>query len=311
MALDSGLQVDAIYTDFSKAFDNHVILLAKLEALGITGPLLRWMGSYLTGRTQRVNIKGTYSSLFAVTSGVPQGSHLGSLLFNIFVNHIGPGIIKSKFLRFADDFKLYRAIESLNDALLLQGDLTRVAEWCALNRMELNAPKCRVLTVTRRKTGVVFRYSINNEALDSVQSIRDVGVVIDKSLSFTEPYSGVISRALKMLGYSSKTAANFTNPWALTVLYTALVRPHLEYASPIWSPGARTHVNRLEAVQRRFLRFAAFRLGMGMNRSDHDYTNITIKLNIPSLETRRAVADLLLLYKVLNYIVDFPGCLRP
>ena len=177
--------------------------------------------------------------------------------------------------------------------------------------MELIAPKCHVLTVTRRKTGVVFRYSINNEALDSVQSIRDLGVVIDKSLFFTEHYSGVITRASKMLGYIKRTATNFSNPRALTVLYTALVRPHLEYASPIWSPGARTHVNRAGAVQRRFLRFAAFRLGMGMNISDHDYTKITIKLNIPSLETQRTVADLLLLlYKVLNYIVDSPGLLE-
>ena len=176
--------------------------------------------------------------------------------------------------------------------------------------MELNAPKCRVRTVTGRKTGVVFRYSINNKALDSVQSIRDLGVVIDKSLSFTEHYSGVISRASKMLGYIKRTAANFFNPRALTVLYTALVRPHLEYASPIWSPGARTHVNSLKAVQRRFLRFAAFRLGVGRNRSDHEYTNITIKLDVPSLETRRIVADLLLLYKVLNYIVDSPGLLE-
>ena len=129
-ALDSGLQVDAIYRDFSKAFDrmNHVILLAKLQALSITGPLLRWMGSYLTGRTQRVNIKDTYSGLFAVTSDVPQKSHLGPLLFKIFVNDIGAGIINSKFLLFAHDLKLYRAIESPNDALLLQGDLTHVAE---------------------------------------------------------------------------------------------------------------------------------------------------------------------------------------
>ena len=312
MTLDSGLQVDAIYTDFSKAFDrvNHVILLAKLEALGITGPLIRWTRSYFTGRTQRVNIKGTYSGLFAVTSGVSQGSHLGRLLFIIFVNDIGAGIINSKFLLFADDHKLYRAIESLNDAFLLQGNLTRVAEWCALNRMELTAPKCRVLTVTRRKTGVVFRYSINNEALDSVQSIRDLGGVINKSVSFTEHYSGIISTASKMLGYIKKTAANFSDPRALTVLYTALVRPHLEYASPILSPGARPHVNRLEAVQRRFLQFAAFRLGMGINRSDHDYTNITMNLNIPSLETRQTVADLLLLYKVLNYILDSPGLLE-
>ena len=84
--------------------------------------------------------------------------------------------------------------------------------------MEPNAPKCRVLTVTRRKTGVIFRYSINNEALDSVQSIRDLGVVVDKSLSFTEHYSGIISGASKMLGCIKRTAANFSNPRALAVL---------------------------------------------------------------------------------------------
>ena len=278
MALESGSQVDVIYTDFSKAFDrvNHIILLAKLEALGITGSLLRWMDSYLTSRTQRVKTKGTYSSLIAVTSGVPQGSHLGPLLFfNVFVNDIGAGIINSKFLLLADNLKPYRTIESLNDALQLQGDLTRVAEWCALNRMELNAPKCRVLTVTRHKTGVVYRYSINNEALDSAQSIRDLGGVIDRSLSFTEHYCCVINRASKMRRYIKRTAANFPDPRALTALYTALVRPHLEYASPIWSPSTCKHVDGLEAVQRRFPRFVAFRLNMVMSKFDHDDTNIT------------------------------------
>ena len=77
-----------------------------------------------------------------------------------------------------------------------------------------------------------------------MQSIRDLGVVIDKSLSFTEHYSGVIIRASKMLGYIKRTAVNFSNSRALAILSTALVRPHLEYASPVWSPGARMHVNR-------------------------------------------------------------------
>ena len=185
------------------------------------------------------------------------------MLSNIFINDIRADIIHSEFLLFADDIKLYRTIESPHNALLLQWDLTHVAEWCALNRMKLNALKCRMLTITRRKTGAVYRYSINNEALYSVQSIRDLGVVIHRSPSFTEHYSCVMSRASKMLGYIERTAANFSDPRALTALYTALVRPHLDYASPIWSQGARTHVDRLEAVQRRFLRFEAFRLGWG------------------------------------------------
>ena len=151
MALDSGLQVDAIYTDFSKAIDrvNHVILLAKLKTLGITGPLLRWMESYLTGRTPRVEIKGTCYNL-------------------------------------------------------------------------LDAPKCRILTVTRRKAGVVYRYSINNEALDLMQSFRDLGVVIDRPLSFTKHYSCIMSRASKMLGYAKPI---FPIPGPLPRLHRSVQAP--------------------------------------------------------------------------------------
>ncbi|XP_045450173.1 uncharacterized protein LOC123658926 [Melitaea cinxia] len=124
-------QVDSIYTDFSKAFDrvNHSILTHKLARYGVHGNLLRWVESYLSRRTQLVALKGELSSVFTVPSGVPQGSHLGPLFFNIFVNDLTL-CLKSPCLLYADDLKIYQTITCINDAMKLQGDLDTIARWC-------------------------------------------------------------------------------------------------------------------------------------------------------------------------------------
>uniref|UniRef100_A0A0K8SGB4 Reverse transcriptase domain-containing protein n=1 Tax=Lygus hesperus TaxID=30085 RepID=A0A0K8SGB4_LYGHE len=101
------LQVDVISTDYSKAFDKlshrHVLLL--LESLGIHGAFLRWLTSYLTGRQLRVRIKNTFSRPFVASSGVPQGSHIGPLIFLIMINGVSKLSTDVKFLIFADDLK--------------------------------------------------------------------------------------------------------------------------------------------------------------------------------------------------------------
>jgi len=105
-AVDCGEAIDVIYLDFQKAFDKvpHVRLLKKLEAHGITGSLLNWIGEWLNGRLQRVVLNGNTSMLFYVISGVPQGSVLGPLLFLIFIYDIDNDIV-NKILKFADDTK--------------------------------------------------------------------------------------------------------------------------------------------------------------------------------------------------------------
>ena len=137
-SLDQGSQVDVIYLDYRKAFDqvSHQILIEKLKFYGICDPLLTWFRSYLEGRRQIVAIGSTISNEFNVCSGVPQGSHLGPILFLIFINDLSVVFKTSHFLFFADDLKVYHRIKSVNDCRLLQEDIKNITFWCLDNKME-------------------------------------------------------------------------------------------------------------------------------------------------------------------------------
>lgn len=106
--------------------------------------------------------------------------------------------------------------------------------------------------------------------------------------------------ARKILGFIKRFSRDFRNPVTLRVLYTSLVRAHLKYATVIWSPYHREHVNSLESVQRRFLRFASFKLGSPMSRFDHEYSHLMRRLGLLSLKERRLVADSAFLFNILK-----------
>ena len=125
-----GKQVDAIVMDFSKAFDKvaHNRLLHKLNRYGIQGKAADWIKVFLSGRSQQVVLDGESSTEVPVTSGVPQGSVLGHVLFLIFINDIPTGIT-SKLRLFADDTIIYRQITSQADSEELQKDLRQLEKW--------------------------------------------------------------------------------------------------------------------------------------------------------------------------------------
>ena len=125
-------QIDAILLDFSKAFDkvDHRALLLKLEHLGIRHNLLKWIESFLIGRSQKVLVEGMASSPRPVRSGVPQGTVLGPLFFLIYINDISKGLSEgTKIKLFADDSLLYRTIKTSNDSAILQKDLDHLQLW--------------------------------------------------------------------------------------------------------------------------------------------------------------------------------------
>ncbi|CAM5097898.1 unnamed protein product [Natator depressus] len=144
--LDKGNAVDLIYLDFSKASDTvpHGELLVKLDKMGINRKIERWIRNWLKGRLQRVLLKGKLSRRREVTSGVPQGSVLGPILFNLFITDLGTKS-GSALIKFADDTKLGGIANLEKDRNILQEDLDDLVNWSNSNRMKFNSEKCKVM----------------------------------------------------------------------------------------------------------------------------------------------------------------------
>ena len=146
--MDKGNQVETLYTDFSKAFDRVDIplLLFKLSKIGFDPRLLKWIQSYLTDRTQKVRFKSSLSSVVNVTSGVPQGSHLGPLLFILFVNDVEHVLKVLNVLIYADDMKLLLEIRRDSDLELFQRKVDSFHTWCMKSLLKLNVKKCNSIS---------------------------------------------------------------------------------------------------------------------------------------------------------------------
>lgn len=179
-AFSQKLQTDVIYTDFSKAFDtvNHNLLIHKLDLIGFPTRLLMWISSYLSGRTQRVKFRSKVSYEVNVTSGVPQGSHLGPILFVLYLNDLPSCIHSSRILMYADDVKLFFSHASISDSTILQDDFTRLVHWCDANNMSLNLMKCKTMSFSRI-TSSRTRYFIRDYELEKVTSFKNLDIIFD------------------------------------------------------------------------------------------------------------------------------------
>ena len=185
-ALDKNSVVGTVIMDLSKAFDliPHDLLLAKLSAYGISTHSLNLLKSYLTNRRQRVRVEDVTSDISYVNSGVPQGSVLGPLLFNIFINDLFYFIKETKLSNYADDNQLYFA--DTDPAVVehvLNKELVVVCEWFRNNKMILNAEKCKALVLSR-KPNVKLSLFAKGVALLLVDTVDLFGLTLDDSLKF-------------------------------------------------------------------------------------------------------------------------------
>ena len=196
-AVDRDENYDVIYLDFSKAFDKvpHQRLLLKLQAHGVEGKVLNWVKAWLSNRKQRVQINGKRSDWGCVTSGVPQGSVLGPLLFIIYINDLDTGI-SSDVSKFADDTKIGRVIESDQDASILQGELNRLYDWADKWQMEFNVGKCSILSVGRNNPS--HNYCLNDTLISRSGCERDLGVLVSSDL---RPRAHAFKLEIEQIGY--------------------------------------------------------------------------------------------------------------
>ena len=241
--LDEGDCIDVAYLDFRKAFDlvSHEHLIYKLSKYGIKGKILNWIKDFLSNRKQRVVIRGTTSSWEDVTSGVPQGSVLGPILFLIFINDL-PTELLSKLSLFADDSKLFSRIITnkgvtnpgvIEGNRLLQEDLNKVVEWAGKWKMEFNVDKCKVMHLGHNNPRGT--YSMGDRQLEATEGEKDLGVFIDNKLDFGKHIRAVVGKANSILGMIRVSFACMNKTMFLN-LYPALVRPLLEYCVQVWSP---------------------------------------------------------------------------
>ncbi|MCG8048052.1 MAG: hypothetical protein JAY75_12610 [Candidatus Thiodiazotropha taylori] len=296
-----GQQTDLVLLDFSKAFDkvSHEKLLLKLHQYGIRGNVLHWIKAFLSNRFQTVVLENEKSSQVAVTSGVPQGSVLGPILFLVYINDL-PDSILSKVRLFADDTAVYLAVSNLKDATVLQKDLDRLGTWSRKWDMEFNPSKCTVIHVTRSNDPVPSQYTLYGQVLESVTSSKYLGVTINDHLTWNDHIQNTVTSANRTLGFIRRNIRT-KDPSIREVAYKTLVRPVIEYSSPVWSPHHTTQINKVEMVQRRAARWTLSRY------SPYDSVSRMLgQLGWRSLEDRRTDARLCLFYKIVHGLVAVP-----
>lgn len=287
--LDTGCFVDILYIDIAKAFDSvsHVKLLSKIRKYGIAGSAYEWIKAFLSNRRQKVIINNVESREIPVTSGVPQGSVLGPVLFSIYINDLSLSIENAMVKLFADDCKLYVAFNSSTSSNL-QTEIDNLVLWAKRSQLSIAFSKCAVVHLG--KSNPKHTYLFDDKPITSVASVSDLGVTIDNELKFHQHCSKIASSASVMASLIFRAFLSTDINFRMQ-LFKTFVRPKLEYSSQVWNPHYKMDIDKIEGVQRRFTK----RLLPNMSYPERLNT-----LKIRSLEYRRVEADLILVFKILT-----------
>ena len=298
--LDNDRSVDAAYMDFRKAFDTvpHQRLIKKLQSYKIGGPILNWIISFLTNRSQFVKINNSVSDNLNVTSGVPQGSVLGPTLFIYFINDL-PNVVKDNNVKiFADDTKVYKSINDTSDNICLQSAIDEMFLWTQNWLLKFNKDKCKILHLGRNNPH--HKYSIGAEndkvILETTDLEKDLGVHIDPNLDFKSHIKTIVKKA-SFLSYKILKNFTFRDSNILVPLFKTLIRPILEYGNTVWYNGLRKCKDKIENVQRKLTKHIK-----GLRDTPYEDRLKIIKL--PSMEYRQIRGDLIQVFKIAHNYYD-------
>ena len=252
-SVDKGHYVGALLLDFSKAFDTvpHQLLLSELQDIGCSIDTVTWFCNYLTDREQRVITYEQVTEWMKVSRGFPQGSGLSPLLFNIFTRRLPRHCISSA-LQFADDTTLASADPSLSVvAHNLTASFNSVKEFSEAHDLVLNPAKTQLIVFKPKgkKLPHDFHLLLNNCTVQPQKTVKLLGVTLDQHFTFGPHIDNVVNKCHGLLGTLAR-ATPYLPRQLLKLSYTALIRSHLEYCSSLFTSAAKTHLKKLDTIQR-------------------------------------------------------------
>lgn len=307
-ACDKNNFVDVIYFDVSKAFDSlcHKLLLQKLRSIGVSGNLFCWIRSFLTDRFFSVRIQNTTSTWKPISSGVPQGSVLGPILFNIFMADL-PNALRLpstiSLLQFADDLKLYGNSHSSAHSLHtdLQQSISKLKRYLDSVGLSLSVSKCGVLHSGPKNPR--YNYCIDHGVpLKKFDTVRDLGIMVNSTGDHRAHIKKITANA-RLQMFKILKVFKTTDSALLSRMFNVYVRPILESGSQVWSPFLKKDVESLEKVQKTFSRILYYKSfpNHGYPQQLPDYEKRIQKLRLSNLELRRKILDLVYVYKMFNH----------
>ena len=217
---------DVLYFDFKKAFDqvSHYRLLEKMKRIGLNQSIVNIIGDFLSGRSMKIKVGDTLSEARSVTSGVPQGSVLGPLLFLIFVNEL-PNLLISHCKLFADDLKL---IVNPTNKDIVEQDLKTLEIWQSEWNLFFNPVKCKVMHIG--KSNPKHIYPFLDGFLTATDSEKDLGITFDKGVDFSNHIKSIVSRTKGLISWLLRNILSREKEIMLRI-YKFLIRPNVEYCT--------------------------------------------------------------------------------
>lgn len=265
-----------VFIDFTKAFDylNRTLLLEKLESYGIRGNAWELIKSYLSHRCQFVEVNGHPSHLIQTHTGVPQGSILGPLLFNLYLNDIDSLDDRAKFVIYADDTSIFFSSDDSTELFMIANSvLAKVAAWAQENGLVISIPKTKAI-VFRPKTRQIppnLTLSLNNTEIEIVSEFKTLGVIFTEHMSWDRHVDYISSKLASINGILYRHR-DFLPKNILLLLYNSLFVSHLQYCSLVWGTTTLTNINKLSILQRRVLRI--------ITRSQYDCDIYSVMQNL-------------------------------
>ena len=291
----------AVFLDFRKAFDlvHHDILLKKLSTYNLSIASIAFLRSYLQDRIQCVLVNGTYSQETSITSGVPQGSILGPLLFCIFINDLPLCLTRASVQcdLFADDGTLNTANDNIDN---IRGDLQQslydVSGWCCRNRMALNPTKTKCMLMATRqkhqKKQLPLNLKFETTPIEQVSKHRLLGVTVDDQLKWQAHINNMCKTVSRNIFLLSKLSQIVSQKSKLAFFF-AHIMSHMNYVSNAWDGCAGVHMKQLYSLHKRAVKFL-------MPIPNLDYKQKCCALKLLPLDKQLLLNKCVLMQKVVH-----------